>query len=255
MAYDAARGKVVLFGGQSAQRQPDNTLPALDDTWTWDGTTWTRQHPAASPPPTVGSVLAYHAPTGATVLVGSYWEGTAGPLATRTWRWDGTNWTELHPSRSPSAPRIGAAMAYHESTGRLVLFGAGAAPDPNPLDGVTWLFDGMNWTRHAVGPADPPARSGAALAPDRSGNLLLIGGVDGITGTFYNVTWTWDGAGWRRRDPAIFPSPRAEAAMAYDAARGTTILYGGETISQTSGEQYDDTWTWDGTTWMPVGKA
>jgi hypothetical protein len=40
MAYDAATGTVVLFGG-------DNRHGVLGDTWTWDGTTWTRQHPAA----------------------------------------------------------------------------------------------------------------------------------------------------------------------------------------------------------------
>ena len=38
MAFDAANGSVVLFGGQSRTR-------SLDDTWTWDGTAWTQAHP------------------------------------------------------------------------------------------------------------------------------------------------------------------------------------------------------------------
>src|SRR5437763_10211951 len=42
MAYDGARGKLVLFGGGNGVQR--------DDTWTWDGSTWTRQHPATSPP-------------------------------------------------------------------------------------------------------------------------------------------------------------------------------------------------------------
>ena len=42
MAYDAAAGTVVLFGGANFH---------LFDTWTWNGTTWTEQHPAPARPP------------------------------------------------------------------------------------------------------------------------------------------------------------------------------------------------------------
>jgi hypothetical protein len=37
MAYDAATRTVVLFGGLGAEDKP------LNDTWTWDGSTWTEQ--------------------------------------------------------------------------------------------------------------------------------------------------------------------------------------------------------------------
>jgi hypothetical protein len=42
MAYDAAHGEVVLFGGAGEG--------VLNDTWIWDGTTWTEQHPSTVPP-------------------------------------------------------------------------------------------------------------------------------------------------------------------------------------------------------------
>src|SRR5439155_20190387 len=45
MAYDAATSNMVLFGGLNSSSR------ALGDTWTWNGTTWTKQAPAASPPP------------------------------------------------------------------------------------------------------------------------------------------------------------------------------------------------------------
>ena len=35
MAYDEAAGNIVLFGGQSSR----SSTVALNDTWTWDGTT------------------------------------------------------------------------------------------------------------------------------------------------------------------------------------------------------------------------
>src|SRR5215467_2069219 len=57
MAYDAATGTVVLFGGLI-----HGTV--LRDTWTWNGTTWTKQAPAASPPARYLASMAYDAATG-----------------------------------------------------------------------------------------------------------------------------------------------------------------------------------------------
>ena len=39
MAYDAATGTVVLFGGRAS----DGLV--FNDTWVWDGATWTKQFP------------------------------------------------------------------------------------------------------------------------------------------------------------------------------------------------------------------
>ena len=43
MAYDSARGRVVLFGGFRVSDY-------FADTWEWDGSAWARQTPATSPP-------------------------------------------------------------------------------------------------------------------------------------------------------------------------------------------------------------
>ena len=50
---------------------------------------------------------------------------------------------------------------------------------------------------------------------------------------------------WTQQHPAVHPPARAGAAMAYDAATGTAVLFGGNN----PGGQLGDTWTWDGTTW------
>src|SRR5262245_27436861 len=42
MAFAAARGEIVLFGGQISP-------PASNETWTLNGTNWTLRAPAASP--------------------------------------------------------------------------------------------------------------------------------------------------------------------------------------------------------------
>lgn len=64
MGYDPATSQLVLFGGLSSQEEP------LADTWTWDGTTWTQQAPAVSPPERDGAAVAYDAATSQFILFG-----------------------------------------------------------------------------------------------------------------------------------------------------------------------------------------
>ena len=75
MAYEAATGNVVLFGGLGKRS-------VLDGTWIWDGSTWTKQAPKPSPPP-VDAAMAYDAATGNVVLFG----GRGGGVLGGTWPW------------------------------------------------------------------------------------------------------------------------------------------------------------------------
>ncbi|HEY0882217.1 MAG TPA: kelch repeat-containing protein, partial [Archangium sp.] len=61
MAYDVSRARVVLFGGQGDGGR-------LDDTWEWDGASWTQLNPLTSPPPSAGHGMAWD-PAGERVLV------------------------------------------------------------------------------------------------------------------------------------------------------------------------------------------
>ena len=53
MVYDSGRGRVVLYGGQSANITP------LADTWEWDGTAWNRKHHGPGPGPRSKYGMAY----------------------------------------------------------------------------------------------------------------------------------------------------------------------------------------------------
>jgi hypothetical protein len=78
MAYDAATGTVVLFGGSRASG-------SFSDTWTWDGSTWTKHTPAPKPPARYKASMAYDAATSTVVL----FAGASLP-STRfhdTWTW------------------------------------------------------------------------------------------------------------------------------------------------------------------------
>jgi hypothetical protein len=127
MAYDAATGTVLLFGGGAVGID-------FGDTWTWNGATWTKQAPAASPSARAEAAMAYDAATGTAVLFGG--QDTTGQLAGDTWTWDGATWTKQAPAASPSA-RAEAAMAYDAATGTVVLFG-GFLPGGNFGDTWTW---------------------------------------------------------------------------------------------------------------------
>ena len=129
MTYDAATGTVVLFGGSKG-----NDILIGDGTWTWDGTTWTKQHPATSPPTRIVPAMAYDAATGTAVLFGGY--RRSGILAD-TWTWDGTTWTQQDPATSPSA-RFAAAMAYDAANHTAVLFGG--ENSQGGIAGDTWTW-------------------------------------------------------------------------------------------------------------------
>ncbi len=128
MAYDAVRRNVVLFGGKSAEA----TL--LNDTWTWDGASWTSHNPALSPPARVWHTMVDDATRGKVILFGGY---SAGAEQNDTWEWDGASWAELSPS-SPPPPRRYQAMAYDEARRQVVLF-AGQTSGSTYLND-TWTF-------------------------------------------------------------------------------------------------------------------
>lgn len=82
-------------------------------------------------------------------------------------------------------------------------------------------------------------------------SLLGIGGLAAATGgltRLESLVAAQSGLGrWRRLAPKTAPSPRAGAAMAYDATRRATVLF--------SGAKDADTWTWDGITWTRQSPA
>jgi hypothetical protein len=165
MAFDAATGEPVLFGG--------NTGDHRNDTWTYDGTTWTQQFPATSPPGRYSASMAFDPTIGELVLFCGY----VGSYRNDTWTYDGTTWTQQFPATSPPV-RSDASMAF-DPAGELVLFGG----ERSGLRlGDTWTYDGTTWTQQF--PATSPARSFAAMAfsPASRGLVLFLENGD---------TWTY----------------------------------------------------------------
>jgi hypothetical protein len=244
VAYDTARGQVVLFGGADP-----STNTSFNDTWVSDGTNWTQKFPTSSPPPKTAHAMTYDAARGQVVLFGGFSNGV--PSAD-TWVWDGTNWAQKFPATSPPTS-VFVGMTYDSVRQQVVLFGAGVYPN---VLADTWVWDGVNWTQKFPA-TSPPARIDHRLAFDVArGNVLLFGSWNGVTSL--DDTWTWDGSNWTQQLLAASPASRFSYGIAYDAGLQQTVLFGGEHCDDSNcGSQagspapsfFNDTWTWDGTTW------
>ncbi len=242
MAYDDARGKVVMFGGC------DQCPGQQTATWTWDGTAWA-QRTVSGPPARVSPSMAYDASRQRIVLFGGTICGGGCTSFGDTWIWDGTTWRQEHPAISPPA-RSEAAMAYDAAHNRVVLFGGlERSNSGSRLLGDTWAWDGTSWTE--LHPASsPPGRYGASMVYDVARQQAVLFG--GFGAGARNDTWAWDGTSWRQLFPTTYPSARFYQAMAYDPARQATLLFGGD---DSQGLPLGDTWTWNGSTWAPLNPA
>jgi hypothetical protein len=236
VAYDAAHGQIVLFGGYSGPGA------YLGDTWIWNGTTWTQKSPANSPPGRSNSAMAYDAAHAQIVLFGG--ENSGGFLSD-TWVWDGTNWTHESPATSPSS-RYSHAMAYDVAHRQVVLFGG---RNSGGYLSDTWFWNGSTWT-HENPATSPPGRYNATMTYDAaSGQTVLFGGFGG---SYLNDTWVWNGTTWTLQSPATSPGARFASAMAYDAVSGQTVLFGGYSGP---GAYLGDTWIWGGSNWTEENPA
>jgi Galactose oxidase, central domain len=234
LAFDAARGRIVLFGG--------NAVGSLfNDTWEWNGKTWT-QVEDIGPSARQGLAMAYDASRQRVVLFGGM---SGSSKLSDTWEWSGENWTQVEDI-GPQ-PRSGHAMTFDSAKGRVVLFGGESA---SGLKRDTWEWDGQEWTQQQdIGPS---RRKGHAMASSE-GRTVLFGGVDS-SGSALGDTWVWDGQEWTEQQD-IGPDACVHAAM---VSTGTSvILFGGvdsidEAVPAAEHAIFGNTWEWNGQLWTQV---
>jgi hypothetical protein len=151
------------------------------------------------------------------------------------------------------------AMAFDSSRNASVLFGGA---DASRVRNDTWAWRGntREWT--LVTDSGPAPRTFPALAFDeRRREFVLFGGNRVLFGeprdwdTLLDDTWVLRGATWTRRSPRRNPVARAEAAIAYDAARRRIVLFGGYSQTDQGRERLGDTWEWDGEQWSLASTA
>jgi hypothetical protein len=232
IVYDGATHQLLLFGGSLL---PFSGGGYQAGTWAWNGSTWTRLHPATSPPGRHNADMVYDGARHEVILFGGY----DGRYLNDTWAWNGTTWNQLRPATSPP-PRDTHSLVYDPASQTAILFGGfnGARL------GDTWSWDGTTWTQ--LHPATSPgivSTAWQAAWDGASRQLILFGGDE--SGVFSSSTWAWDGTTWNQLHPAVSPAQRAYGSLTYDRALHRLVLFAGST-----GHTDPSTiWEWNGTSW------
>lgn len=237
MAFDSARGVVVLFGGYNT-----DCACYANDTWEYDGVDWYRRFPVQSPPSNWQQSMTFDAQRGVVVMFGG-----SSPIRNQHWEYNGSTWAQRTFAVMPS-PRAQPSMAY-DSDGTILLFGGydgGVKAD-------TWEFNGDTWIRlDTIG--GPPARRAMGLIyrPDQD-DFILFGGSDAANPpqSYFSDTWRFSAGTWEMLAPSTSPPPRYHLTMAYDTARCVAVVATGRNFSGS----LDDTWEFSDSTEAVCGNG
>ena len=242
----------VLFGGDNGGFSPSN------QTWTYDGTTWTQLTPPVSPGGRAGAQMAYDSNAGVFWMYGGLASGFfGGPSQDEMWMFDGTTWSQPVVVGSTPGGTALHGISFDSVNNVTVVYG-GLPNNFFPIDSdQTWEWNGTGWTQTAAFPATNPGplERPAMCFHQGIGKTVLFGGID-VQGAWNNTTWTYDAGtnAWAALAvPGTKPGARTGARMSYDSTRNVCVLTGGaDPADPTGNTYYNDTWEFDGATWTQV---
>jgi len=257
MAFDARRGKTVMFGGYTADG-------AQQDTWEYDGTSWEHMYPSdpegdGNPGALYRVQMTYDTVRGVVLLYGG---SLASLIQDDLWAYDGTSWELLTPTDpegdgNPGNRRDGR-MAFDRSRGVAVLFGGRG--DSGEFSDEVWEWDGASWDlitpTDPEGDGNPSGRIEMGMTYDATREVVVFHGGSrkiGAISVSTSETWEWDGTSWDLVDPADpeadgNPENTSAHAAAFFEPAGLSIIFGGTGNSDTH-----KSWVYDGASWRDLG--
>ncbi|MCI4345603.1 MAG: hypothetical protein L3K07_02450, partial [Thermoplasmata archaeon] len=245
---DSADGYLLLFGGRNSAN--------VNQGWTWSfvNSTWTQQTPAIHPSARAFAASAFLKTSNKVVLVG----GARVASLNDTWTYHASVWTHL--STSGPSPRGGFQMAYDEADGYVLLFGGGFLHGfTTQTFGDTWSYAHGHWVQLKPS-VSPLARLGGAMTYDQAdGYILMFGGQTTVKGSsqLLNDTWTFVGGKWTQATTIIAPNARDLPGLAYDAADGYVLMFGGLGYGGNATEEVtlNDSWAFSAGSWTLLSYA
>ncbi len=238
VAYDRARSRAVLFGGVTL-----TPWAQLNDTWEWNGTTWTNVASPTAPSGRFSPAMAFDPVRQRVLLLGGL--VNTGVFLTQIldqWEWDGVQWTAMP---TPALPPTHALTATtHLQRNRVLVWNAATGANASATH---WEWDGTTWTA-VVSPQYPPPNVFASpLAYDSGRNRIVL-----WHGGTVRQTWEWDGTTWTNLGPPPVPKPvpRFGHGLAFFTPSQRVVMFGGS-----NGALYTDTWQWDGASWSQLAPA
>jgi hypothetical protein len=247
----------VLFGGFAGSTN------YLADTWAYDGTTWSLQSPATSPPARSGASMAYDAATGQMVLIGGL---TNGGYLADTWTYQPVPVTvpgaptnvsatagnaQVQLSWTAPSSDGGSAITGYDVYQGTTSGGEGATPiNSVPITGTTYMATGLSngttyyFTVKAINViGHSPASNETSATP-----VTVPDAPIGLTATAHpgNIALAWTA-----------PTNTGGSAIEnYQVFRGTTS--GGESttpLATVTATSYTDTSSTPGVTYYYTVKA
>jgi fructose-specific component phosphotransferase system IIB-like protein len=244
--YDPNTNKMIVFGGTDCNGNYYNDLWILSNA---DGSTatpsWAEVTPIGTPPSarsqataiydSVNNVMTLYAGgTTSTNVLGDVWTLTNANGVTGT-----PTWTQISPTGTAPAARVGHSATYDSANNRMTIFGGGNNHGKVLNDG--WILTNANniggapaWIQATFTDTAPNRESHEAMYDPVSGDMVIFGGDSSLPKTFTDDhvfvltnanglasgTWTQDG-----------PAPRLHTSAVYDSVTDQMVVFGGETAN------------------------
>jgi PKD repeat protein len=229
MAYDAADGYVLLFGGVWCGA---TTCYYSNETWSYQNGVWTNLTAMAGTPPAgrFGMGLAYDSSDGYVVAFGGSTGGNCNGVphpCDDTWTYAGGHWSHI----APSCWFPGRGISSCSNT----------------------EFENGAGTSAAVELVDDPA-DGYVFMSTSGGNNTDSGG--GGTGVWTYRAGTWSDWNLNHSSLAVLRTP-VYGALGYDSGDGYVVAFGGSSAHGYS-DQYpwelpnNNTWRWANGLWINI---
>lgn len=249
MGFDPATSRVVLFGGTTCAPPSSSDVTGceyqqvqtnLDDTWTWDGSNWTKLQTAHAP-----AIQAFRGDFGGMAADESHhelilvtWLTGSVRSTVETWTLQNADWNQLHPAHPPTQSAF-SGPAYDAASGHLILEQLGER------FGATYWWDGTDWRVFDI-----------AVKTPHSYGQLVSGGRRGLLLIWAGNAYSWNGKIWS--GPTVLPSlvslpphPRDGWTASFDERTGDLILFGGR-MGPGGPDLLGDTVGWDGSAWTTL---
>jgi len=243
LAYDAARHRLLLYGGKGDDDVNRNEL------WSFDLAAGRWQQIRADgpqPPPREDHSLVVDTANDQLVLFG----GEDGDTSPATWTFDlrASRWQEI---THRSAPALESHSAIYDPRGkRMVVFGGMRQIDgKNDLGEETWILcldqrspQYATWSELPVATPHPaPRREHRGLYDPVRHRMLVFGGRQRSSASYLRDVWVLDLASstWREvpthGDP---PNPIRQMALGYDPDSDALTVFGGEVLTFMAGHDH-----------------
>ncbi len=153
----------------------------------------------------------------------------------------GLNWSQVHPTGTPPAPRFGHSAGYDPLNNRMIIFGGGEGRS-SPCANDVWVLTNANgfggtsaWVQLSPSGDPPSPRFVQGGVYDLISNTLMIYGGSNCFSTVFSDFWVLSNANgvsgtptWTQLFPSGGPGPRqALNSVVYDSTSNEFILFGG----------------------------